>query len=222
MDMPMPGGTMMMAPRIGWSIGYAGLMFAMWWVMMVAMMLPSAAPMILLFDSANARAAGQGATPIPTAIFASAYLLAWAFFSVLAVALQWGLTGLGLLDNMMRSTSLTLNAALLIAAGLYQFTPVKQACLRHCRSPLQFVMEHWRPGRIGALEMGIRHGAFCLGCCWFLMALLFFGGVMNLAWIGGLALYVLIEKLAPHGDLIGRLGGTGLIAWGVWLLAMPQ
>ncbi len=208
----------MVMPPVAWTAGRTILIFAMWWVMMVAMMLPSAAPMILLFAAVNARASVQGAAPVPTTIFAAAYLLVWGGFSVLAVALQWALAELALIDGMMRSTSLTLNAALLITAGLYQFSPLKNACLRHCRSPLQFVSTQWRPGRIGALKMGMLHGTFCLGCCWFLMALLFFGGVMNLLWVGGLALFVMIEKLAPRGDLVGKLAGVGLVVWGIALL----
>jgi predicted metal-binding membrane protein len=195
-------------------------MFFMWWIMMVAMMLPSAAPMILLFARFNRSQRDRGAPYVPTGVFALGYVLVWAAFSQVAVAAQWGLERSGMLSSMLASTSVTLGAALLIAAGLYQLTPLKYACLRHCRSPLFFIAHHWRPGEWGALRMGLEHGAFCTGCCWFLMALLFYGGVMNLFWIIGLALLVLLEKLAPAGHWVGWVVGVGLIAWGGGLLLL--
>ena len=138
---------------------------------------------------------------------------------MVATGLQWGLERLALLSPMMQATSLYLGAALLIGAGLYQLTPLKYACLRHCRSPFDFIANHWRQGTGGAFRMGLEHGLFCLGCCWVLMALLFYGGVMNLWWIAGLAIYVLLEKLAPAGPRLGRYTGALLILWGVWVLA---
>ena len=201
-----------------WTPGYAVLMFFMWWIMMMAMMLPSAAPMILLFALFNRKQREKGAPYVPTGIFAAGYLLVWGAFSVVAVAAQWGLERSGLLSSMMASTSVILGAGLLIAAGIYQLTPLKHACLRHCRSPIFFISHHWRPGELGALRMGIEHGAFCTGCCWFLMALLFYGGVMNLYWIVGLALFVLLEKTIPAGHWLGGLAGLLLIAWGGILL----
>lgn len=211
-----PGG-MMAAPAV-WSTGYALLMFIMWWVMMVAMMLPSAVPMILLF-AAVSRKTGRHADPgVPTLGLVSGYLGAWAVFSVAAVAVQWFLASARLLSPMMESTGLVLGGLLLVAAGIYQLTPLKEACLRHCRSPLHIITHRWRPGTLGAIRMGCEHGAFCLGCCWVLMGLLFYGGVMNLAWIGGLAAYVLIEKLAPMGETIGRYAGVVLILWGAAIL----
>jgi predicted metal-binding membrane protein len=200
-----------------WAPGYVALMFAMWWVMMAAMMLPSAAPILLLFARLNRNACGNRPYA-PTGIFALGYLAAWGLFSAGATLLQWGLERAGLFSPMMTTTSWRLGAAIVIAAGLWQITPLKNVCLRHCRSPLGFLMQGWRPGWLGAFRMGAEHGAFCLGCCWFLMALLFFGGVMNLFWIAGLALYVLIEKTIPLGDWIGRVGGFALAAWGIWLL----
>jgi len=206
-----------MAP-MAWTPSYAVLMFFMWWIMMMAMMLPSAAPMILLFAMVNRRQREKGAPYVPTGIFAGGYALVWGAFSMVAVAAQWGLERSGLLSSTMASTSVMLGAGLLIAAGLYQLTPLKHACLRHCRSPIFFISHHWRPGELGALRMGIEHGAFCTGCCWFLMALLFYGGVMNLYWIVGLALFVLLEKTIPAGHWLGGLTGLLLIAWGGALL----
>jgi predicted metal-binding membrane protein len=186
--------------------------------MMVAMMLPSAAPMILLYAAVNRKAHERGAPFVPTGVFAVGYLATWGVFSLLAVTLQWGLERTALLSSMMASTSLVLGGLLLIAAGAWQLTPLKHACLKHCRSPLHFLSHHWRKGRGGAFRMGVEHGAFCLGCCWFLMGLLFYGGVMNLYWIVGLAAYVLLEKTVPAGHWLGSAAGVGLIAWGGVLL----
>ena len=207
-------GSTMMARTTIWTPSYTVLVFVMWWVMMMAMMLPSAAPMILLFETVNKNASMQTSAVVPTFIFASGYLLVWAGFSAVAILLQWFLTANDLLNGMMQSSSPYLGGALLISAGLYQFTALKEACLLKCRTPLSFVMEHWHPGRTGALKMGTLHGVYCLGCCWFLMGLLFFGGVMNIVWIAGLALYVLIEKLTSYGPLLGKIAGAGFIVWG--------
>ena len=199
-----------------WTVGYAVVIFLMWWVMMFGMMLPSAAPLLLLF--ARMMRKEKGAPYVPTGVFALGYVVMWAAFSAIVTGAQWGLEASGLLSGIMVGTSAVLAAALLIAAGVWQLTPLKNACLRHCRSPIGFLSAHWRPGRTGAFRMGLVHGAFCLGCCWFLMALLFYGGVMNLYWIIGLALYILIEKLLPAGVRIGQLTGVALIAWGAVLL----
>ena len=201
-----------------WTPAYAVLMFFMWWVMMIAMMLPSASPMILLFARINRSQQAQGSSFVPTSVFAIGYLVAWGVFSMLAAGAQWGLERAGLLSTMMSSTSGLFAGLVLLVAGVYQLTPFKHACLRHCRSPLQFIMHHWRNGIGGAFRMGIDHGAFCLACCWFLMALLFVGGVMNLYWIVGLAVFVLLEKTIPAGHWLGALTGIGLIVWGGWLL----
>ena len=204
---------------MAWTAGTAVLMFFMWWIMMVAMMLPSAAPMILLFAAVNRKQRNAGSPYTPTGIFAFGYLAVWGFFSLLATAVQWGLERTELLSSTMVGTSVVLGALLLISAGVWQLTPLKYACLKHCRSPLHFLSHHWRKGRLGAFRMGVEHGAFCLGCCWFLMALLFYGGVMNLYWIVGLALFVLLEKVLPGGHRLGGVAGVGLIAWGGLLLA---
>jgi predicted metal-binding membrane protein len=209
----------MMSMSHAWTPAYFALMLAMWWAMMVAMMLPGAAPMVLVFAAVNRKSREQSRAYVPTGFFAAGYVVAWGGFSLVAVILQWGLERLALLSPMMQTTSVYLGAALLIAAGVYQLTPLKQACLRNCRSPLQFIAYHWRQGTDGAFQMGLEHGLFCLGCCWVLMALLFYGGVMNLWWIAGLALYVLIEKLAPAGPRLGSYAGGLLILWGAWVLA---
>ena len=216
-------GVNMSMPPAAWAPGYFLLVLVMWWVMMVAMMLPSAAPMILLFAALNRKQGngldvGAGGAAVPVGFFVAGYGVVWGGFSVLAAALQWGLDGLALLTPMMAGVGVPLGAGLLIAAGVYQLTPLKHACLRHCRSPIQFLGARWRPGGRGALAMGLEHGLYCLGCCWVLMGLLFYGGVMNPLWIGGLALYVLAEKLAPAGHWIGGFGGGALILWGAALL----
>jgi len=211
--MPMP-----MQQAAAWTPAYFALMLVMWWVMMAAMMLPSAAPTILLFAALSKKMEERGVPAVPTGIFASAYVIVWGGFSLLATFTQMQLDTLALLSPMMESVSVPLGAALLIGAGVYQMTPLKYACLRHCRTPLAFFARRWRRGNSGALLMGLEHGVFCLGCCWLMMGLLFYAGVMNLLWIAGLALYILIEKLAPAGHRVSRVAGVGLIVWGVALL----
>jgi len=206
----------LMQPAV-WTPSYAVLIFAMWCVMMVAMMLPSAAPTLLLFARVNRKDKASGAPLAPTTLFAIGYLLAWSGFGVVATALQWGLESGRLLSPMLSTTNLWLGAGILIAAGLWQLTPFKAMCLRHCRTPFGFLVGNWRVGLFGALRMGLEHGAYCLGCCWFLMALLFFGGVMNLYWIVGLAVFVLLEKAIPLGHSLGRVAGVALVAWGAVL-----
>lgn len=208
----------MMQPAV-WTPSYAALMFLMWWIMMVAMMLPSASPMILLFARVQRKEKEKGAPFVSTSVFAAGYLATWGVFSLIAAGAQWGLERAGFLSAMMASTSGLFAGVLLFAAGIYQLTPLKHACLRHCRSPIQFVMHHWRSGTSGAVRMGIDHGAFCLACCWFLMALLFVGGVMNLYWIVGLAIFVLLEKTIPAGHWLGSIMGIVLMVWGGWLMA---
>ncbi len=211
--------AVIMQPAV-WTPAYALFMFFMWWVMMIAMMIPSASPMILLFAAINSKLRAKSAPFVSTGVFCIGYIIAWGGFSLLATALQWGLERFGLMSTMMIATSDLFSGLVLVIAGVYQLTPLKQACLRHCRSPIQFVTHHWRKGRVGALRMGIEHGFFCLGCCWTLMALLFVGGVMNLFWIVGLAIFVLLEKIIPAGHQLGSLGGIGLIAWGGWMLTI--
>jgi predicted metal-binding membrane protein len=195
------------------------LIMLMWWTMMIAMMTPSAAPLILLYTrvahhhrTADERAAGTAI--VPATFLAAGYLLIWLLFSLAAAAVQQALQPAGLLSGMMLwSRSALLSASVLAAAGLYQLTPLKQACLAHCRAPAQFLVRHWRPGRIGALVLGMRHGAYCVGCCWLLMALLFVGGVMNLIWIAALAVFVLVEKLSPPSAAVDKWCGALLIIW---------
>jgi len=200
------------------DLQYIFVLLAMWWVMMIAMMLPSASPTILLTAALNRRSTSEYPPYGTASFFTMGYLLAWFFFSLIAVIAQLVLANNGLMSTMMYSKSTYLTAGLLIAAGVWQFSPIKQSCLRHCRSPVEFVTRHRRPGNRGALMMGLHHGTYCLGCCWFLMALLFAGGVMNLYWIAGLALFVLIEKLFTKGVWFGRIAGAGFVITGTALL----
>ena len=213
--------VMDMMPAPVWSSGYIVLMFFMWWIMMIAMMLPSATPVILLAAAINRRSESVRKPFGRIGAFATGYLLAWAAFSAIAVLVQWGLQEATLISGMLRSNSANLTAALLIAAGTWQFTTWKHACLAHCRGPVEFLAANRRKGDLGALLVGWKHGLYCLGCCWFLMALLFVGGVMNLYWIAGLAVYVWVEKVLPYGEVVSRVMGGILIAWGVAILAVP-
>jgi predicted metal-binding membrane protein len=215
--MDMPGmGSMSTEPRI-WGPAIWALMIAMWWIMMIAMMSPSAAPTVLLYARVHRHALAQGQDKLaPTAVFVAGYLLVWLAFSVAATALYWLLERNTIISAVtMASQSRWLSAIVLIAAGIYQLSPLKSACLSHCRAPAAFFSRHWRPGALGTLRLGVLHGAFCVGCCWVLMALLFVGGVMNLAWIAALAILVLAEKVFPAGQWVGRAAGIALIAWGI-------
>lgn len=214
MPIPMNGSS-------GWSASYWIIMLAMWWVMMIAMMLPSAAPTVLLYARVCRHSQKTGAT-VPTAAFVLGYLAAWLVFSAVATALQAGLERIGLVDRMMMwSTDRTLTAAFLLAAGIFQLSPLKSVCLDHCRAPVDFLTRHWRQGTLGALRMGLHHGTFCVGCCWLLMALLFAGGIMNLIWIAALTILVLVEKLAPHGGRTAKATGLLLIIGGAYVLLTP-
>ncbi len=216
------GQPMPMGAGAVWTLWYAALVFAMWWVMMVAMMIPSAAPTILLYARVYRHSQKQGQIKpglVPTASFLLGYLLAWLAFSVVATVLQWLLEQLGLVHGMMMwSTNHLLSAGFLVGAGLYQFTNLKDSCLSHCRSPASWISSNWRPGHAGALIMGLRHGAYCLGCCIPLMLLLFVGGTMNLVWIAGLAVLVLLEKLLSPGRWLARASGVVLTGAGLYLL----
>jgi predicted metal-binding membrane protein len=204
---------------MAWTAGYAASIFAMWALMMVAMMLPSALPTVLVYEAFERTRSGNAGAA--TALFAAGYLLVWTGFSTLATAAQWALEESGLLASAdMRLSARSLAAALFVAAGAYQFAPLKQRCLDACRSPVAFLSAHWREGRAGAAAMGLHHGAFCLGCCWLLMLLLFAGGVMNLLWIVPVALFVLAEKCLPGGERTRKAGGALLIAWGAAALFM--
>ena len=209
--------AMPMAPR--WTPAAFALTFAMWTVMMVGMMLPSAAPMILTFAALNRKKAGTAERLVPTLLFASGYLLVWIGFSLVATLLQWALDRLALLSPTLTTTNALLGGALFLAAGVYQLTPLKEACLRHCRSPFAFLFNRWRDGLRGALRMGLEHGAYCLGCCWLLMALLFVVGVMNLLWVAAITLFVFGEKLLRGGAWIARISGVAMAAYGIWLVA---
>ena len=217
-DMPMQAGAAMATVYYEpWSAVEFFAMSFMWAIMMVGMMLPSAAPAILMFANISRKHRAEGRRFPSTVIFVSGYVMAWAAFSVAATALQWGLHSLLLLSPMMRTSSPVLGAALFVVAGAYQFTPLKRACLKHCRSPLAFMLTRWRDGNRGALIMGLDHGVFCLGCCWVLMTLLFVGGVMNLVWVGVITVFVLIEKLAPRGEYWARVAGAILMTTGAVL-----
>lgn len=201
-----------------WTALDFAVMFAMWAVMMVGMMLPAATPMALLYAQVARKAARDGSVLPPTAVFVTGYLAAWTLFSAGATAAQWALEHAALLSPMLVSTSPELGAGLLVAAGAYQLTPWKGACLSRCRNPAMFFATHFRPGTRGALRLGFRYGLYCLGCCWVLMGLLFVGGVMNLVWIAALTVFVLAEKLIPLGGPGGRIAGVLLIGSGAWLL----
>lgn len=196
----------------------------MWWIMMIAMMTPSAAPLVLLYARVLHHNESQGrdvTAYAPSAFLAAGYLSAWFAFSAAAAALQFASQRAGLVSTMMLSSkSAVLSGVVLVATGLYQLSPLKHACLRHCRGPVQFLTQHWRPGRRGAFVMGLEHGAWCVGCCWMLMALLFVGGIMNLVWIALLTLLVLAEKVAPRGAAVSRATGILLVAWGVVTFAV--
>ncbi len=191
-------GMRMDAP---WGATDVFFTFTMWAVMMVGMMSPSAAPVLLLF----------AAVPM----FALGYMTIWVGFSACATLAQWALHQAALLSPMMAVASPRLAGALLIAAGAYQLTPLKRACLRHCQTPLGFLMSHWRDGAGGAFQMGLRHGVYCLGCCWALMCVLFAVGVMNLAWVGVLTAFILLEKMGEGGARVSRIGGVLLVGLGI-------
>jgi predicted metal-binding membrane protein len=187
---------------------------------MVAMMVPTAVPMTLLYAPVARKAAAQHSPVAPAFVFVAGYAAMWAIFSILATVAQWRLDQAALLSPMMVSRSAGLGAVLLIAAGVYQLTPLKNACLRSCRAPAHFLSRHWHNGRLGAFRMGVRLGAYCLGCCWILMGLLFVGGVMNLLWIAAIAVFVLLEKTIPFGVIGGRAAGAAMIVTGVLSFAL--
>jgi len=211
---PMPG--MVMAP-VAWTT-----VLLMWWVMMVAMMTPSAAPLVLLYRRVLRHSAGpMRATKLagPSFFLVGGYLLAWLAFSIAATAALYWLQHEGLVSKMMLwSQSAKLSAGVLAAAGLYQFTPLHNTCLAQCRAPAQFLTQHMRTGALGALRLGMEHGAWCVGCCWLLMSLLFVFGVMNLIWIALLAILVLVERLSMRGVLVSRIVGALLLAWSLLTL----
>jgi predicted metal-binding membrane protein len=214
LDMGHPIAQLTMPASTHWSAAELSAIGCMWAVMMAAMMLPSALPMILTFAALCER----NGEPERWRAFVVAYLLVWIAFSAAAVAAQWAFQGIGWIDPMIVSRSAPLSAALLLIAGVYQFSPLKRVCLARCRTPIGFLLGEWRAGIRGSFVMGLRHGQLCLGCCWALMALLFVGGAMNLAWVAALSIAVAIEKLAPHGDRLALVLGLGLIVAGAWRL----
>lgn len=218
MGMQQMSGMAMAGPDLRpWHATDLALVFWMWAVMMAAMMVPTAVPAILVFDRVADARRRAGRPVASTAVFVAGYVLAWTSFSLGASLAQWALHAAAGLSAGMATTHALAGAAILVAAGIYQWSPLKGRCLAHCRSPLEFLAEHFRDGRLGALRTGFHHGVYCIGCCWLLMAVLFVAGVMNLAWIALLAAAVLAEKTLPHGPLIARATGVVLIGWGAWL-----
>jgi predicted metal-binding membrane protein len=213
-DMAMPGMSM---PGASWGAVELLLLFVMWTVMMVAMMVPSAAPLVLMFARMKRRGSERHGVEA-AALLLSGYLVVWTGFSAMAALAQWTLHRAALLSPGMASTSSMLGGLVLLAAGAFQFTPLKRACLMHCRSPAGFLMSEWRAGRWGALRMGMKHGLYCVGCCWLLMAILFVAGVMSLLTVAAIGALVLLEKCVPNGERLGRVAGAALIAAGIVLV----
>ena len=203
-----------------WSPQQWLVVFMMWWIMMIAMMVPSAAPMILLYTRVvrhnNNNMTTKHVSPL-ILFFISGYLFSWLVFSFIATSLQWALERNAWLSMEMVANRGWLTAGILIVAGIYQLTPLKQACLEKCRTPAQFITDHMKSSNIGAMQMGIEHGVFCVGCCWALMLLLFTGGVMNLLWILFLTFIVMVEKIIPSGEKVSVFTGYILVIWGVFL-----
>jgi predicted metal-binding membrane protein len=221
MGKTMSGMGAMLKPAFRpWSVADFVFMFVMWAVMMVGMMMPSATPMVLLYANVGRKAAENGRPLAATGWFVAGYLLTWTGFSLAATVAQWQLSRLALITPMMASASDLFGGLLLVAAGLYQWSPLKDACLTHCQSPLGFLISRggFRASPWGSLRLGAEHGSLCVGCCWVLMALLFVGGVMNLLWIAGLTIFVLLEKIIPTGRLVPRLAGAAMATAGLFLL----
>jgi predicted metal-binding membrane protein len=226
MEMPatamnMAGMAQEMAPAFtAWSVSHALVMFAMWAIMMVGMMTPSVTPVILLYARTALGAQAKGKPFAAASWFAAGYLAAWLAFALAATAGQWALEWAALLTPMMKSANRIFGGLLLLAAGAYQWTPIKHSCLNHCRAPLQFIQAHggFRPGHAASLKLGFLHGAYCVGCCWALMTLLFAGGVMNLLWIAALMVLVLLEKITPWGLTVARAAGLLAAVGGAWMM----
>lgn len=200
---------------MGWDATVFALVFVMWSVMMVAMMIPAAAPVILTYASVERRRHHTANPLAPTAFFVGGYLVIWTAFSLLATVAQWILHTSALLSSMMGRVGPAVGGGLLVAAGIFQWMPLKQACLRHCRTPMSFLLSDWRDGRWGAFVMGVEHGAICTVCCWALMSLMFVLGVMNVVWMAILTAVVFVEKVFSGGDRLGRWAGVGLVVWGL-------
>ena len=217
-----PAGEGLMMPAADpWQPVEFIFVFVMWAIMMVGMMTPSVAPMVLLYARVGRQAATQGKAFANTAWFLSGYLIAWLVFSLCATTIQWVLERAALLNPMMESASSLFGGIVLFAAGVYQWTPLKDACLRQCQSPLQFIQRHggFRRKATESVRLGARHGIYCVGCCWAIMTLLFVVGVMNVLWIAVFSILILMEKIAPVGRVISRLAGIVFVVAGVWLIA---
>lgn len=213
--------AMGMADMHAWGLADGLALFIMWAVMMAGMMLPSAAPVVLLILSVYRRR-GDRLARVSSVAFVGGYLFVWTMFSAGAAVTQIGLHRAALLTPDMASGSAVVGGAILLMAGLYQWLPIKNTCLTHCQSPLGFITQHWREGVTGGAMMGARHGLFCVGCCWALMALLFVVGVMNLMWVAIIAAFVMVEKLSPKVPHVGRVAGVLLILWGTYVLVRPM
>jgi predicted metal-binding membrane protein len=217
MGAPMADAMPAMAVPV-WNAAYFAAMYLMWSVMMIGMMLPSVAPTVLIYSLVARQAAQKGSPVAPTGAFASGYVVVWIGFSFVATLSQYFLDRASLLTEMMSSNSNILAGCLLLVAGAWQFAPLKDRCLQHCRSPFEFISNNWQRGTAGAVKMGVKHGIYCLGCCWAIMTLLFVGGVMNLLWIAVLSVFVLLEKILPGAEKSGRYTGTVMIVLGVIVL----
>jgi predicted metal-binding membrane protein len=193
--------------------------FLMWTVMMIAMMLPSALPFVFAFGAEHRKRRARNLPYVPAAVFLGGYFAMWTAFSAIAALVQQALHRAALLSSTTTGTNSVFAGGILIAAGVYQWTPFKDACLRHCRSPLSFLLSDWREGSLGAFRMGIDHGLFCLGCCWLLMVLPFAAGMMNLLWMAAITVFILVEKAAPGGLWFGKIGGAALAGAGLWMIA---
>ncbi len=218
MDMNALFFAMPMTPE--WTTTDFVLLFLMWVVMMVAMMTPSVAPLVLIFAAINRQRSQQDRPFINTAYLMAGYFLVWTAFSLAATCLQWLLQQISLLNPEMKTTNKILGSVILTATGIFQFTPLKGTCLKYCRTPLIFVLHHWKEGKKGALRMGIENGFYCVGCCWMLMVLLFVAGIMNLLWVALIALFVLVEKISSGVKWIPYLAGFILIVYGVLLFVL--
>jgi predicted metal-binding membrane protein len=207
----------MPAASVPWTAIDFALNLAIWWAMMPGMMLPSATPMILTLAAINRRKRERGRPFVPAMVFTSGYLIAWCLFGLFATVADWGLERAALISPLTGRLGPIPGAIVVTAAGMYQLTPLKSVCLRHCRSPFDFALNHWREGIAGALRMGLEHGLYCLGCCWFLMALLFAAGMMSLLWMAAITIFVFVEKLLPAGQWIARASGVAMLGFGIYL-----
>lgn len=218
--MTMDGGGAMFAAHTGWASGYFLYIFTMWAVMMIGMMTPTVMPMVLIYARVAQQDAATHRRVAPAGWFAAGYLAAWTLFALIAAFAQWGIERLALLTPMMASENHRVGGSALIAVGIYQWLPIKDACLSQCRSPLSFMQRNggFQPGARGSLRLGFLHGLYCVGCCWALMAVLFVVGVMNLLWIAALMFAVLLEKIIPGGRYFARFTGAGAIAAGIWMI----